>query len=69
MNAEPRPLCLPYRYVLPQRVWFLLHFGLKMGVDFAYFGLNSGMVFEGKLECINVLILFEMNFKKSFCWC
>ena len=53
MNAEPRPLYLPYRFLLPQRVWFLLHFGLKMGVDFAYFGLNSGMVFEGKREYIN----------------
>ena len=67
MNAEPRPLYLPHRYVLPQRVWFLLHFGPKTGIDFAYFGLNSVMVFEGKRECINVLILllqFKMNNKE-----
>ena len=32
----------PYRYVLPQRVWFLRHFGLKTGIDFALFGLESG---------------------------
>ena len=37
----------PYRYVLPQRVWFLRRFRLKMGIHFAYFGLESGMVFEG----------------------
>ena len=34
---------------------FLCHFGLKMGIHFAYFGLESGMVFEGTTgvyECI-----------------
>ena len=34
-------------YVPPQRVGFLRRFGLKTGIDFAYFGLESGMVFEG----------------------
>ena len=33
----------PYWYVLPQR----RRFGLKMGIDFARFGLESGIVFEG----------------------
>ena len=28
------PLCKPYRYVLPQRIWFLSSFGLKIGIDF-----------------------------------
>ena len=41
------PLYKPYRYVPPQRVWFLHHFGLKTGIDFKHFGLESGMVFEG----------------------
>ena len=41
------PLCKPYRYVPPQRVGVLHHFGLKTGIHFAYFGLESGMVFEG----------------------
>ena len=27
-------------------------FGLKTGIDFAYFGLNSGIVFEGMHERI-----------------
>ena len=30
----------------PQRVWFLRRFGLKAGIDFAHFDLESGMVFE-----------------------
>ena len=36
----------PFRYVLPQRVWFLGLFDLKTGLHFAHFGLVSGMVFE-----------------------
>ena len=36
-----------YWYVPPQRVWFLGLFGLKTGIHFAHFGLESGMVFEG----------------------
>ena len=46
------PLYLPHRYVPPQRVEFLRRFGLKTAVDFAYFGLNSGMLFEGMRERI-----------------
>ena len=34
----------------PQRVRFLHRFGLKMGIDFAHFGLESGMVFEETIE-------------------
>ena len=37
----------PYRYVPPQRVGFLRRFGLKTGIHFAHFGLESCMVFEG----------------------
>ena len=41
------PLYKPYRYVPPpQRVWFLGRFGQERGLDFVYFGLESGMVFE-----------------------
>ena len=28
-------------------MWFLRSLGLKTGIDFAQFGLESGMVFEG----------------------
>jgi len=36
-----------YRYVPPQRVWFLSRFGLKTGIDFEHFGLKLGMVIGG----------------------
>ena len=45
-------LYLPYRYWQLQRLWFLRRVGLKTGPDFAYFGVNSGMVFEGIHELI-----------------
>ena len=31
----------------PHRVGFLCRFGLKTGIEFAHFGLESDMVFEG----------------------
>ena len=40
-------LLKPYRYVQLLRVEFLLRFGLKTGLDFAHFGPESSMVFEG----------------------
>ena len=36
-----------YRYVPPQRVWFLSRFGLKTGIDFEHFGLKLGMAIGG----------------------
>ena len=33
---------MPYRYVPPQKVWFLRRYGLKTGIDLAYFGLEKG---------------------------
>ena len=36
-----------YRYVPPQRVWFLSRFGLKTGIDFEHFSLKLGMVIGG----------------------
>ena len=39
------PLYKPYRYVPPHRVGFLRRFGLKTGINFAHFGLESGIVF------------------------
>ena len=40
------PLYKQYRYVPPHRVGFLRRFGLKTGINFAHFGLESGKVFE-----------------------
>ena len=53
------PLYKPYRYVPPHRVWFFAPFGLKTGIHFAHFGLESCMVFEGTTECMNVLHRFN----------
>ena len=33
-----------------QMVWFLHRFGLKTGLDFAHFSLESGMVFDWAME-------------------
>ena len=42
------PLYKLYRYVPPQRVWCLIRFGLKTGIDFdGHSGLKSSMVFKG----------------------
>ena len=40
------PLYKLYRYVPPQRVWFLSRFGLKTGIDIDHYGLKSGMVYK-----------------------
>ena len=36
----------PYKYVWPQRVWFLSRLGLKTGIHFAHFGMESGILFQ-----------------------
>ena len=54
-----------YRYVPPHRVGFLRRFGLKTGIQFAHFGLESGMVFEGTTELYERLYLFNSSRKKE----
>ena len=49
------PLHKLYRYVPPHRVGFLRRFGLKTGIHFAHFGLESGMVrnpTSGEERCV-----------------
>ena len=46
------------------RVGFLGRFGLKTGLHFAHFGLESGMVFEGTTAFINVFIISIPNEKE-----
>ena len=41
----------------PHQVGFLGRFGFKKGIHFPQFGLESGMVFVGTTECINVFII------------
>ena len=45
IRGRGTPLYKPYRYLSPQRVWFLYRFGLKTGIDFAHISLETGMVF------------------------
>ena len=53
------PLYKLYRDVPPHRVGFLCRFGLKTVIDFAHFGLESGVVFGGttgvyeRIYCFN----------------
>ena len=49
LGGGDTPLYKPYRYVSPHRVGVLRRFGLKTGIDFPHFGLESGMVVEGLL--------------------
>ena len=41
---------MSYRYVPPYGVQVFGLFGLKTGIHFAHFGLESGIVFEGPTE-------------------
>jgi len=55
------PLYQEYRYVVPQRVWFLSHFGLKTGLDFEHFGLKLGMVIWGTFTKASKIIFLPSN--------
>ena len=50
-----------FRYVLPQRVWFLSRFGMKTGMDFEHFGLKLGMVIRGTFPKASKLIFLPSN--------
>ena len=43
------------------RVGFLGLFGLKTGINFVHIGLESGMVFKGTRESMNVFIVSVPN--------
>ena len=45
----------------PQRVGCLCCFCLKTGIDFAHFGLESGMVFEGITGMYDIFIVSISN--------
>ena len=72
------PLYKPIiRYVPLQRVWFsfrFFRFGLKTGIDFDHFGLESGMIFEETKEVHEritnkrerEICEFDVKFKKCF---
>ena len=48
----------------PKEYGFLRRFGLKTGIDFAHFGLESGIVFRELRWCINIFFdWFQINRK------
>ena len=51
------------RYVPPQRVSFLRRFGLKTGLDFVNFGLESGIVFEETTGVCRSRLLDVLSFQ------
>ena len=51
-GEEGTPLYQPYRYVPPQRVWFLSRFGQKMVIDFNHYGLKFGYHFQGNHDSV-----------------
>ena len=60
------PLYKVYRYVPPQRVWFLSRFGLKTGIDFDNYDLKSGRIFGAgniyeSLQSINIFFFSVCN--------
>ena len=51
-RAEIPYISYIYRYVPPHRVEFLRRFGLKTGIHFAHFGMESSVVFEGTTKSV-----------------
>ena len=50
-----------YRYLPPQRVWFLSRFGLKTGIEFVHFGLDRVWFSRELRECINLFFISVPN--------
>ena len=55
----------PYRYVPPHRVGFLHRFGLKTGIHFAHFGLESSVVFEGTAAAYERIYRFNSKWVRK----
>ena len=54
-------LCKLYRHVPPHWVGFLRSFGLKTGIHFAHFSLESGVVFEGTTGVYERYLSFQFQ--------
>ena len=52
----------------PKGYGFCTVFGLKMGIDFAHFSLESGMVFEETTGVMYLSFQFQMNKKEREIW-
>ena len=58
-EGEGTPSRKSYSYVPLQKVRFLCRFGLKTGIDFAHFGLESGMESRELRDCMNADLSFH----------
>ena len=56
--------CKPHRHVPTQRIWFLRFFVLKTDIHFAHFGLELGVVFEGKKRRVSTYLSFQFQIKE-----
>ena len=45
----------------PKQAWFLRRFGVKTGIDFAHFGLESGMILEGTTGVVWMYLSFQFQ--------
>ena len=67
--GDDTPLYKPYRYMPPQRVWFLCRFGPKTGMGFAHFGMESGVVFKGTMGVCKRICRFNSELiRKKESW-
>ena len=56
----------PYKYVPPQKLWFLRRFGLKTGKHFAHFGLESCVAFQwGNYGSVWTYLSFQLQVHKK----
>ena len=55
----------PYGYVPSHRVAFLRRFGLKTGIYFAHFGLESSVVFEGTAAAYERIYRFNSKWVRK----
>ena len=58
-QEEGTPLYKPYRRVPPKSVGFFVLSGLKTGILFAHFDLESGMVFDGTTGVYELIYRFN----------
>ena len=59
MGGGGTPYYMLCRYVEPHRVGFCPGFGLKTGQHFAYFDLESSMIFQGTTRLYERLYRFN----------
>ena len=68
MSRGETPLYKPYRYVPPPKdIYIFSRFGLKTGLHFAHFGVESAIVFDGITGVYERICYFssEMNTDKG----